>query len=192
MPTARAAARSRLSTPFRRCLAVGILCALAVFASAASAQAATLYVAVGGNDVGSCTSAAPCGSFGRAYRVAAPGDVVEVAAGRYGNQRIDPDPAKEGTVAEVLIRPALGAAVVITDLLSFASNVRYSGFTVALDSGGQPDIRAGHDVVVENVKATNFYVQGPTRRVTIRGGEYGPYLSSGGGSQIKTLTAGGD
>jgi hypothetical protein len=81
--------------------------------------------------------------------------------------------------------------VTITDLLSFASNVRYRGFVVS-PAGGQPDIRGGHDVTVEDVKATNFYVTGPTNRVTIRGGDYGPYASCGGGSQIKTATNGGD
>jgi hypothetical protein len=129
---------------------------------------------------------APCASFNRAYRVAGPGDVVEVAGGRYGWQEIESDPGKNGAgLRPVLFRPAPGASVTIGDLLSYASNVRYRGFAVALDDGGQPDIRGGHDVSVEHVRATNFYISGSsTRNVAIRGGSYGPWPSCGGGAQI--------
>jgi hypothetical protein len=132
-------------------------------------------------------------SFGRAYQVAKPGDVVEVAGGRYGDQTVSDDPAKDAQGAqEVVFRPAAGAQVTITDLLVYASNVHFIGFTVDGSTNGQPDIRSGHDVTVENVKATNFYISGPAARITIKGGDYGPFPSCGGGSQIKTLTNGGD
>jgi hypothetical protein len=155
----------------------------------ASAHAASLYLSPGGSDAAPCTAAAPCQSFDRAYHVAHPGDVVEVAAGSYADQTINDDASKDGQVAPVWIRGAAGATPVITDLLSYASNVHYQGFKVV---GGQPDVRGGHDVTVEDMQATNFYITGPVRGVTFRGGDYGPYVSTGGGAQIKTATAGGD
>jgi hypothetical protein len=153
-----------------------------------------VFLSPSGSDGQSCRSQqAACLSFDRAYQVAQPGDVVEVAAGHYGNQTLSDDPAKDGQSSQqVVFRPAAGAQVTITDLLVLASNVHVIGFTVDGSSNGQPDIRSGHDVTIENVKATNFYISGPAARITIKGGDYGPYPSCGGGSQIKTLTAGGD
>jgi hypothetical protein len=150
-----------------------------------------LVVRTDGSDSNACTLRAPCLSFDRAYRAARPGQVVEVAAGTYGAQRIFDDPAKNGAIQQVVIRPAAGASVTIGDLVNFASNVRYQGFTIT-PGQGQPDIREGHDVTVQDVRATNFYVQGPTLNVTFRGGDYGPFASCGGGTHIKTRTRGGD
>src|SRR5690348_12198480 len=132
---------------------------------AARAQAATLHLAPGGDDGNPCTAAAPCRSFDRGYHAAAPGDLVVVAPGSSGPQKINDDPAKDGTVPPVTLQAA--GQVVITDLLSYAANVVYSGFTVDPSDAGQPDIRGGHDVVVQNVKATNFYITGPLHRITI-------------------------
>jgi len=176
-----------------RLMCLGIVAALfAVPASAA--QAAKLYIAPSGSDSSACSSDAPCASFNHAYQVADPGDEVEVAAGRYGNQRLDDVAGKDGSVARVWIHPASGATPQITDLLVSASNVRVTGITMPTDgSAGQPDVRApAHDVVIENFHATNFYVTGATRDVTIKGGDYGPFLSTGGGSQIKSASDGGD
>jgi hypothetical protein len=151
----------------------------------------SLSLRADGSDTNPCTSRAPCSSFDRAYRVARPGQVVDVAAGSYGAQRILDDPAKKGAGQQVVIRAASGASVTIGDLVNFASNVKYQGFTI-VSGQGQPDIRGGHDITVQDVRATNFYVQGPTVNVTFRGGEYGPFASCGGGSHIKTQTRGGD
>ena len=169
-----------------------VVAALGLAVPGCSSAASTRYISPTGSDSASCSGGDPCRSFDRAYHVASPGDVVQVAGGRYGAQTITDDPSKNGSVAEVVIRPAQGASVTITDLLSYASNVRYVDFTVDLAGHGQPDIRAGHDVTVQNARATNFYVHGRTRDVTILGGEYGPYISEGGGSQISSLTLGGD
>jgi hypothetical protein len=149
-----------------------------------SAYGATLHVAPAGSDENDCSVIAPCMSLGRAYAAAAPGDVVEVAAGSYAAQRVDDDDSKDGARAQVSFRPALGATVTFADLLNYASNIRYSGFTIDLQGGGQPDIRGGRDVVLENLHATNFYIAGARRDISVIGGDYGPYASCGGGSQI--------
>ena len=41
-----------------------------------------------GSDAGLCTQAAPCKSLDRAYRVAEPGDVVQIAEGSYPGQDV--------------------------------------------------------------------------------------------------------
>jgi hypothetical protein len=73
------------------------LAALAASASAAIALAlalpaaagtTTLFVAPGGDDGARCTREAPCGSFARAYELAAAGDTVDVAPGVYGPQTL--------------------------------------------------------------------------------------------------------
>ncbi|HET8757041.1 MAG TPA: DUF1565 domain-containing protein, partial [Solirubrobacteraceae bacterium] len=69
----------------RRVVFLALFCALGV---AAPAQAATLNVSPNGSDSGSCTSAVPCKSLGRAYAVAASGDVVSVAPGTYPSQTV--------------------------------------------------------------------------------------------------------
>src|SRR5882672_7516671 len=44
---------------------------------------ASFFVAPGGSDAGSCTSAQPCATLNRAVTLAAPGQLVQVAAGAY-------------------------------------------------------------------------------------------------------------
>ena len=63
-----------------------------------------------------CSQAQPCRSFDRGYHVASPGQVVEAAAGSYGDQTVLYDASKEGAPANVLIRPAAGATVTVGDL----------------------------------------------------------------------------
>ena len=59
----------------------------------------SLYVSAQGSDGAPCTQARPCLSFDRAYRIAAAGQVVEVAGGTYGTQTIHPDPSKASASA---------------------------------------------------------------------------------------------
>src|SRR5688572_26747533 len=81
----------------RRALVAGA--ALAALVAAAPAPAApgivpVLYVSPSGTDTGLCTLTAPCKSFARAYKVAQPGQIVEVAGGTYPAQQINLDPQK--------------------------------------------------------------------------------------------------
>src|SRR6185437_2543349 len=52
------------------------------------AAARTLYISPSGSDANACTVAAPCRTFNRAYRAAAPGDSVQIGAGTYPAQTI--------------------------------------------------------------------------------------------------------
>jgi chitodextrinase len=80
--------------------------------SACPASGANLFVSTGGSDSGSCTQSAPCKSFGRAYQVAQPGQVVEVAGGTYPTQTVNVDSSKTSS-NDVIFKPAAGATVIV-------------------------------------------------------------------------------
>jgi hypothetical protein len=77
--------------------------------------APSAFLSPTGDDAAACTAAAPCASLDRAWRAVEPGDVVELAAGRYGRQVLGPDAARTAD-APVIFRPAAGANVRIAEL----------------------------------------------------------------------------
>lgn len=166
---------------------VGALLALGA-CSPPGATAATLYVTPDGA-AGDCTAAAPCASLDQAYRTAAPGDVVEVAAGSYPAQRISADATKALGSAPVTFRAS--GAVVLADFDTYASDVRYVGFELPRPYGTAM-VRGGSNVAIEDFRAAKPYILGPSASsgadpidgVTIRGGEFGPHRSCGAGFQI--------
>ena len=146
--------------------------------SGSPSASAVRHVGPSGNDSGACTSSAPCASLDRAYRLASPGDLVEIAAGSYPAQTLRPDPSKE-TGAVVLFRPAPKATVV---LASFTAGDNRKGLgpkhfelrdlkitsAVALRRGTE-------DVVLRNVDAGALTLSS-TRGVRVYGGDYGPWV----------------
>jgi len=99
-----------------------VVLAACLLAVPATASAATRSVAPSGADSGDCT-ASPCASLGYAYGRAAAGDVVSVAPGRYGEQRV-PD----GTKAVNFHAAAPGVS--LAALYNDASNVVFDGFEI--------------------------------------------------------------
>src|SRR5687768_9092864 len=111
----------RVSPPAARILVAGLALAAAYFAvlpagaSAAGVRAPSVFVAPNGSDGKSCRSrAAACATFNRAYRVARPGQVVEVAGGRYPRQSIRAAAGKKAP--NIVFRPARRASVVVTGI----------------------------------------------------------------------------
>jgi hypothetical protein len=152
-------------------------------------EPATLFVSTAGDDTGACTPAAPCASFNRAYRVAQPGDVIEVAAGTYGPQQIFSAPGHEEG-PDVLIRPAKNADVVLSELtfgdadadagngpdhlavrgMSLVTNAEEPG------AGNQRGIFIGPQstyITLEDMDAGNVHTW-QADHVTVKGGDYGP------------------
>jgi hypothetical protein len=136
----------------------------------------------------------PCASFDRAYRVAKPGDVVEVAAGTYPDQSIMFDPSKT-SAADVVFRPAPGAAATIGDLefgtnrfTGGASHVTIENLTVdgsiSIPGCGVPDGTAcppdatspGNDLTFRNlrVKGAGAFYCASCSNVSLIGGTWGP------------------
>ena len=72
-----------------------------------------LHLSPGGSDSGACTAAAPCRSLSRAYKLATPGQTVEMAAGTYSDTSLSLDSSKTSS-ADVVFQPAAGATVTIS------------------------------------------------------------------------------
>jgi chitodextrinase len=98
---------------------------------------ATVFVSPSGNDGNACSQSAPCKSFDRAYKVAKPGQVVELAGGLYPQQFVYSDSSKTST-DDVVFRPAAGATVTV----DCATTSTVGGGTI----GGQSciDVYASH------------------------------------------------
>jgi hypothetical protein len=93
--------------------------------SQAAPAKAQVLVSTTGND-SACVrgdSSKPCLTFERAYKLARPGDVVEIAAGSYPTQLISHDPSKDRSTRRVVFRPAPGAVVVVSGKLDIGRRV---------------------------------------------------------------------
>ena len=134
-----------------------------------SASSANLYLSPSGSDSNPCSRTAPCLSLNRAYRVAKPGDVVDVADGTYGNQTINFDSSKTSTT-DVVFRPAEGAAPSFGSVDFYSGHMTLDGLTfrnwTTWDNIG--------DFTFRNVHAQRFFIFG-SRDVSLLGGDFGPH-----------------
>jgi chitodextrinase len=134
---------------------------------------AGVYVATTGSDANDCSQSSPCLTFDRAYQEASPGMTVEIAAGEYGSQTIQPDPTKTST-EPVVFAPAPGAAVTLSsgngELVVYASHVVFHQLTV-----DDWYVRAGADGVsfVDVTAICCFFIDGASN-VSAIGGSAGP------------------
>jgi Right handed beta helix region len=175
----------------RRLAALLVLLSALLWVDVADAGATTLHVAPDGSGT-ACTAQAPCGSLDQAYRTAGPGDTVDVAAGSYPGQTVSRDASKPMGSAKVTFRAQ--GVVMLNAFSSWANDVHYIGFRLPTPSA-QANVRAGRNVVMEDFRAAKPYIWGVTsssatgdtiQNVTIKGGDFGPHVSCGGGFQIKS------
>ncbi len=137
------------------------------------------FVSPDGSDAGTCGAEDPCLSFNRAYQVAKPGQVVEVAGGDYPTQRIEYDPSKTSE-EDVYFRPAPGDFVNVSgDIDVYGSHVTFMAMRardtdIAYD--GPADVR---DVTFWAMDGRNFTINSGIQ-VSVIGGDYGPASSCGG------------
>ncbi len=140
-------------------------------ACAPPAGGANVFVSTSGSDAASCSQAAPCLSFNRAYRIAAPGQVVEVAGGSYGAQTIGADASKTSG-SDVVFRPAAGASVTVTSFDLHASHLELRDIRYT----SSPFLRTWRDVddvTFRNLTGPMFTVMGSSN-VSFLGGSFGP------------------
>jgi hypothetical protein len=139
---------------------------------------ASRFVSTTGSDTATCGSSDPCRSFNRAYRVAQPGQVVDVAGGSYPSQTIEYDPSKT-SADDVYFRPAAGGSVSVEDVDVEASHVTFMAMQ-ARDTetayDGPADVR---DVTFWAMDGRNFTIDSGIK-VSVIGGDYGPASSCGG------------
>jgi hypothetical protein len=155
--------------------------------AASPSPAAKLFVAPDGSDAGNCTRNAPCASFNRAFQLAKPGQIVEVAGGTYPSQRIWAAGRSEGP--NVVFQPARGAKVVLGAGLELGEDNPGLGPDFLTIKNMQTAYKAGEpgagnqygifigpgtsNVRLEKLDAGNFHIW-RADRITIKGGDYGP------------------
>lgn len=128
-----------------------------------------IVVSPAGDDGGGCTRSDPCLTLERAYRLAKPGETVEVTAGTYGVQTIDAGSPSPGP-QKIVLRPERGARVELEALEVDATHLELRGFTVGSVTTGP----AAQDVVLRDVTIRGGFFILSSQRVSIVGGSVGP------------------
>jgi hypothetical protein len=135
------------------------------------ASGASVFLSPAGDDAAACTAAAPCRTIGRGFRAAAPGQIVEMAAGTYAGGTIAADPAKATATQRVVLRPASGATVTVSSELNV--NARHIEFRGMAMPGGWKTLEQAQDVVMRDVDAKHMFVLS-SQDVAVLGGSVGP------------------
>jgi hypothetical protein len=166
-------------------LALPCVPAVAATMTSADSPSRLLAVAPTGSDANSCLVAAPCRTFDRAYHAAAPGDVVQIAAGNYPTQSITPDSSKAAALQNVIFVPVAGASVSLANGTLKVLGAHVELHHLRMDQTGCTNTQAAplcpqlliqhpaHDVVIDDFKASRFYVTGAFN-VAIRNSDFGP------------------
>ena len=137
-----------------------------------------LYVAVGGNDSGSCSLAAPCGSVARAFSAAPPGGSVVVKPGSYPDQVIPRSP--KASTRRVIVTGQRVARFSNLDI--FGSHVEIRGVT----TDGWYVKPGATDVVLRRVVSTSAVFITAASNVRVFGGQvYSKDQYVRNGSQLK-------
>jgi hypothetical protein len=166
---------------------------------------AVLYVSPTGSDGAPCTAAAPCAGFDRAYHVAAPGQVVQVAGGTYPLQIVTADATKLAG-PDVTFRSAPGQLAILSAglVVKQASHITFVGNSVAtaqtlvgatsgltlmptpnvINSGAGAGVTQCSDhITFRNVDARQLGVNNSSY-VTVTGGSLGGHNNSGDDSTV--------
>jgi hypothetical protein len=148
---------------------------------ASQGPAPSLFLSPSGSDGGRCTASAPCRSFDRAYHLAQPGQVVELAAGDYGGQSLSYDPTKVNAGKYVVFRPAPGASATVSDELSIRTAASQPVSWVEFDhiAFGDYYVAYARHLIFRGDTTAYFFLRSVSD-VRILGGQVGP----NGGSAI--------
>lgn len=183
---------SRFPTGIALLAAAALLAGLAVSVGASSAKrpskpAARYFLAPNGSDSGSCTRARPCRSLSRAYGLAKPGQIVQLATGTYpAGQSLRYSSAKQSAKRRVVFRAAPGAHPVIGSLeIEGGQHISLIGLDfrrdlgmTALDRSSSSSPRAT-DILVQGGRIQSFHITS-VKNVTIAGNEIGNYRFADG------------
>ena len=131
----------------------------------------SVFLSPSGDDGASCSAAAPCRSLDRGYHVAAPGALVQLAAGSYPGGAITRDASKADATTRVVLAPAPGASVTVPDELMIGAR-HLELRDMALTGGWQTDANAT-DVVMRNIDARHLFINS-SQQVSVIGGRVGP------------------
>jgi len=122
---------------------------------------AGLYLSPSGSDSGSCTQAAPCRSFDRAYHLATSGTNVYLASGDYGGQSLSYNAALVGASSKVVFQPAPGASPSVSGELSLRASAGQPIANVEFDNlpTGDVYVKYVQHVVFRNVNNTYWFIR---------------------------------
>jgi hypothetical protein len=169
---------------------------------AARLPAPTRFVARGGSDNSTCTRSAPCATLDRAYHVARPGQVVEIAAGRYPEQTLTPDGDKDGSgcvsraraAACVVFTPAPGATASVAGVTFGRSYGRPGPRGIVLLGGSGRTLKVGTSVFnqavevgLRGVQQRLLYITGGRDLAIIGGSVGGTSLPDGTHPEIQRV-----
>jgi hypothetical protein len=135
---------------------------------------ASVWVSPRGSDRGRCARGAPCRSLARAYEIAEPGEVVELAAGSYGDQVLELDPAKRDA-RDVTFQPAEDAEASLGSVSFGETNEDLGARHVTLRDLTIKGllVQRTNDLTLQDVTINgSFWIQG-AKDVTMRGGSVG-------------------
>jgi hypothetical protein len=136
-----------------------------------AAPAADVFLSPTGSDANDCTSAAPCQSFARGYRVAAPGQTVELGAGAYPGQQTIPVDSSKTSPEDVLFRPAPGAVATVESLDVFGSHVSFRYLQLDEDVY----VKCGADDVTMRDSRAGLFLVASASNVSFVDSEFGPW-----------------
>jgi hypothetical protein len=143
-----------------------------------SGHASAVFLAPHGSNTAACTPTAPCASFDYAYHMAAPGAVVQLAAGTYPAQAIRADPSKNGAASRVVFMPAPGAAVTVAGSVAVqGSHIEVANIAATNWSVTGTASSPATDVVMRNMTVSTFGIFGATN-VQVLGGSVGPAVDT--------------
>jgi hypothetical protein len=175
MPTGR-----QISRAARRCaswiplvvLAAGaaaMLCGCGTTGAGAASASEHLAVAATGTDNDSCSQSSPCLTFDRAYHVAKPGQVVDVATGSYGEQELTPDAAKT-SIDDVVFRAADRRNTAVAGLSVHGSHITFQNLTV---NGDWQTFHETRDVVFRDLVVHGAIFTQSSTNIRVFGGSVG-------------------
>jgi hypothetical protein len=155
-----------------------VLVAVPLQSGRSATVAPTLFLSPSGSDAAPCTRQQPCASLGRALALAVPGQVVELAAGAYPGQGLDPVP--KASSEHVVFQPAPGASVSFTGRLELngVSHVTLSRFSLARTGPADRSLfvtACTTDVTLDNLSGETFFVEEGTSQIQFHGGSWGGY-----------------
>ena len=145
------------------CALVGASTFSQVGTAAVPAPKPTMFISVTGLDNPTCTRATPCLRFAHVHAIAKPGTIVQVGAGSYSDQTIEPKPEEAGK--RIVFQRAPGARVEIAGLTVRGSHVEFRNMAIKSWSS-KP---TASDLRFENIKNGGFWIEGSMNVAIIRG-----------------------
>lgn len=126
-----------------------------------------LFMSPTGSDSGTCKRTAPCLSFARAYKVAQPGQTIELAGGTYQSETIAEPPREPGQ--PLTFKPSEGARPTVDGVLRWEGqrDVVVDGLSIRTWY-----VKLVDDFTFRNVTTTEFFIRSSSR-VRVLGGSVG-------------------